>query len=425
MRCGRYSLMVSASALLSGCAHPAGGGNALRSPHELTYGTQVGTGPCVAGAEAVPFLATLAGALISQGVSRIGKELEGAAAKDTQKTLARRNLELSEKGLGPCIVVARGWFYKKEPTGVGITQATFNPKSEFPIKDDPGMGELWNMGLYLAATPDFYFQGRLVPNANRSAYTVLPIHATLDRPLLAHSMRSNRRGVTIAFGLASGGASAISSGGSTVVLGELRPGVLAKFPAATCMVTRVVKTQDGEETQTKVEDCPSGPTPPSDVVRITRTPFESEWFTPGVSKELKPMTLLAEVTEVRNPSRFLEFVAALFKDVQPTMTTALQRELVPALGAEAAETALAAEEAADTAYDKALVEAYTALTACVAAPADISKRSAARAAARSLIAAARKAKKSISLNSGHVEAIQLRIADAAPCEAARGILPSS
>lgn len=411
-------LLVS-SLIMPGCTSTGASAPppALLPRSNIIYGTQVSTGPCVAGAEAAGLLATLAGAVISRGVSRIGAGLQEAARSDTQTALARRNVEMTAEGLGRCIVVMRGWFYRSRPDQVP-GDFPFREGSAFPITTTAGVNQLWGMGLFVAATPDFYFQGRLVRNSAENAYTVVPIHATLDRPLLSNSLRSDRRSVTIAFAVASGGASGIQGGGSTVVLGQIRPGVLATFPRGSCVVT----TQVGEADPSlpAIQACPEDPV--SNAVRIIRTPFESEWFTPSLTAELKPMTLLAQVSETRDEAKFLSFVSALFSDVQAAGTTALQRALVPELGADAAETETTQQEANSTAYDNALVAALTSLDACIAAPADVAKRTAARVALRAYVAAARRAEVATSLGDDDVLSITPQGTNPAACQAARDAL---
>lgn len=406
--------LVAGTAWLTGCTHAASQSPPPRqfAPSTLIYQTQVSNGPCVGEVEAVGFLATLAGAVISQGVNRIGKAIEEAARTDTQTALARRNLEMTAAGLGECVYVARGWFHRSNPAAPDFPMPlerrfAFLSKSAFPVTNLETVGDLWRTGLFMAATPDFYFQGRLVPNSTRTAYTVLPILATLDRPIASNQIRSDRRSVTISFALAAGGASAVQNG-STVVLGRIEPGRLAEFPEGTCVVA------SGGEPELKA--CPSKKD--ETIVRVVRTAFESEWFSPAMTSELKPMTLLAQVSETRDESRFLAFVAALFNDVKAPITTGLQHALVPELGADAAEAEITAAEAAANTHDKAVAGAVSALKECIAAPADVTKRTNARVALRGLIAAARKADMPAAVTEGHVDAITVNGSDAQPCTAA-------
>lgn len=411
--------LTSIGVLMSGCTQAAGSKAPPRPlpVADVSYSTQVSTGPCVAGEEAVGLLATLAGAFIAKGVNRIGMGLQGAARAETITALARRNLELTDQGLGPCIVVARGWFYRKLPTG----QDSFaiNPASQFPMNSVEDVAGLWRMGLFVAATPDFYFQGRLVPNSNRTAYTVVPIHASLDRPISANTLRGDDRSMMIAFAVSAGGASSVQGGGSTVVLGRIRPGMLTTFPPPTCVVTKRV----GAQASTSPETCPQGPTSPVDAIRIVRADYESEWFSPSLGKDLKTVTLLALVSETRDESKYLSFLSEVFTTAQPAVTTALQNELVPELGAAAEETDLAAREAAATAYDKALVDVLAALDGCIANPSDVAKRTGARVGLRSFVAAARKADLPVSINENHIVGIEARGTTPDACLAARSALP--
>jgi hypothetical protein len=417
MRSAKFICLLAIIGCLSACVTPAGRADPPRplDRGELFYGTQVSTGNCVGGEEAVPILATLVGAVIARGVDRLGAAIQSAAGKDVQTTLARRNVELSAEGFGPCIVVVRGWFHRDDPVA---NHSPFQPRagSAFPLNSHDEIGAVWNLGLWVATTPDFYFQGRLIRNASATAYTIVPMQATLDTPISAHSLRGDRRSIVMSFALASGGASSISNGGATVVLGEVRPGILSRFPPARCVL--------GTGASPTTSACPTGPTPPANITRIVRPAFESEWFAPTLGTELKPMTLLAQVQETRDESVFWGHVAAIFTAVQQPATTALQRALVPELGADAAETATTAAETAQNAYDNALSGAVTALDACVATPADVAKRTAARVAIRNYIAAARRAEIGARLSEAHIAAITSLGSDPSACSAARALLPT-
>src|SRR5690606_18297248 len=132
----RMACLLATTASLAACVTPAGRADppGALDRSDLFYGTQVSTGPCAGESEAVSFLATLAGAVISRGVDRLGAALQSAAGKDVQTTLARRNVEMSATGFGPCVFVVRGWFHRNNPSArdAGL-EFHPEPNSAFPF----------------------------------------------------------------------------------------------------------------------------------------------------------------------------------------------------------------------------------------------------------------------------------------------------
>lgn len=402
----KRSLAAAASlmALVSCAPHMAEDSkppSVLAAP-EVMYGTQVVTGRCIGDAEA-GLLAALVGAGIARGVNRIGDVLTAAAAEETKVVLARRNIEVrkSKFGLGDCILIARGWFYRKRPVF-----SNEGPESTFFVDSNSAFphpaNDLWRVGLNLAATPDFFFQGKIGTSTDGSSYTVLPYEATLDRPISSTELRpSDKRRVLVSFAINDAGKGVdLSKGGpgTTLVLGTMRPGVRLTFPEGRCVVHYVGNTP------TPVEDCPEA----GKFDLLMRSTFESEWFNVTLTEKAKPMILQAAVSETRSASAFLGFVAAVFGDVKGNVTSELQEALISSSREAAEDVELSAEEKAQNDYDNAYSKAVSDLKACVAAPADTSKRTTARAALRSLIGAARKADAEVSVTTTDVEAISVR-----------------
>ena len=178
----------------------------MLAPDNVYYDTQVVLGKCTDQAEA-GFLAAIASAAIAQGVNRIGDAITAAAKSETTVVLARRNVEIRKgQGLGPCVTVARGWFYRNPPSfGPNPAKSAFavDPNSSWKFNNDGDTPQkFWLAGLHLAATPEFYFQGRIVTSRDNGSYTILPMFASLDRPISNTPLRpSGKRNVLVAFAI--------------------------------------------------------------------------------------------------------------------------------------------------------------------------------------------------------------------------------
>ena len=153
--------------ILAGCSSIVMRQDTAKPPEldrAVKYDTQVSIGQCVyaSGPEA-GFLGAIAGALlsstISEGVNYLGNALESAAEDKQIGVLATRNIEVSGDDFGPCIQLVRGWFY---------TDATpQNPPSkedrDLWIRDSDISEDNWNNlsqnNIWLAASPDFFFEG--------------------------------------------------------------------------------------------------------------------------------------------------------------------------------------------------------------------------------------------------------------------------
>lgn len=410
---------ATVSTTLSGCApHIAG---TERPPTALAadnvyYDTQTIVGPCYAPAEAAPLLAAVASAVIAAGVNRVGDAIKAAADTETKVVTARRNVELRKgKGLGPCVTVARGWFYRNPPAFDPASPFHVNGKSKWPLTSQPEVAQFWRWGLHMAATPDFYFQGRIVPSTDKTAYTVLPLEATLDKPISSTPLRpGGKRNVLVSFAFAevSKGVDLQKGGGTTIVLGRMEPGKHLKFANISCFASG--KDGDLGLLLKSGQNClGAGP-----FDTLIRSPFESEWFTVALGETSKPMMVQALVSETRSPSQFLSFVSDVFGATKGRITEELQQGLIPSIGDDAIEAEKSANEKLASDADVAQGKAITDLKACVAAPNDPAKRIAARNSVRSYVQAARKAKRNTGVSDADINAITTNGTDAAVCQTA-------
>lgn len=417
-----WMMSLAAAVILSGCApHIAGIERppAPLVPPDVYYDTQAVVGPCDASAESVVILSAIAAAVIAQGVNRIGDAIKAAGETETTVVTANRNIEINQRGLGPCVTVVRGWFYRAPPSYDPASPFSFNPKSHWPHEQAAEIQAYWRAGLFLASTPDFYFQGRIVSSTDKTSYTVLPVQASLDKPISSTMLRGGARSILVSFAFTEAGkpADLQKGGGSTIVLGRMEPGELITFSSANCFASGT----GGELTPTHpIGKCPDA----GKFDTLIRSPFESEWFSVLLSDKSKPMTLQALVSETRSPSQFLAFVGDVFGATKSQLTDKLQRELIPSVGDDAAEADLSAKEKLDNEADAAQGKAITDLKNCVATPADAAKRLTARSSLRSYIQAARKAKRPSKVTTALIEAIMPSESTTAACQNALSTLAS-
>ncbi|MGJ7546315.1 hypothetical protein [Variovorax sp. LT1R16] len=383
---------------------------------EVIYDTQTVVGQCAPGAEAAPIVAALAGTAISQGISRIGAALTAAAEAKTDVVIAKRNMELiTSKGVGPCVTIARGWFYRSTPTysGQGKVASPFadNPASAWPYRQR--VEAFWQKGLYLASVPDFYFQGAVISSLDKSRYAIVPTVVTMDAPISRTVLRpSNVRDVIVAFAIGEQELDLSKGAGATMVIGQMRPGQQARIPTALCVFHNGV----GE----RPNACPSS-TVAADIVLYGSQ--LSEWFAVPVANARKPMYLQAMVSETRDASKFLGFVAAVFNDqsFKTALNTQVQQALISPVGHAADDKAEIDKLKLENEHDSAIVAARGALQACVRDP-SADGRLNARIAMRKLMAAAIAAGKPQLLGPTQVDAIAESGTGAAPCQSALTLL---
>lgn len=128
------------------------------------------------------------------------------------------------------------------------------------------------------------------------------------------------------------------------------------------------------------------------------------------------MYLQAMVSETRDASQFLNFVADVYSDLKPSLTSEVQRALIPSLRATADETQEQLKTKTEIEHTRALVNAYSALKDCIATPMDGSKRGAAQTAVLELISKPSGRRRSI-VEYADVDSIRIGDVTPAPCQA--------
>lgn len=361
----------------------------------FVYDTRAAIGSCPGDVGEAFGIETIGTAIISQGVNRIGAAIKAAAAEETKQVLVRRNLEVSKgETFGPCLLVARGWYY--DATMPDEDRVYVGDRSDFRYAAK--IDSIQRSGLPLAGNPDFFFEARFITAQDKSATTLEPIFAYLDEPISKSWIRrSKSRRVMVNFALSEVGKPAnFSKGqGSTMVLGKLESGTPRVFPSGSSALVGI--------TCESAAGCTI-----DDAKQIMRNSYESDWFSLALPSKPKPMTLQVLVSETRSASAFWKFVSDVFGDIDESLTTDLQQALIPSTGAAAEEEDKAGKEALNTAYDQAYAKASTSLAACIAAPMDVSKASEARVALRALNKAARALEKEEPFSEYDINSINLQ-----------------
>lgn len=321
----------------------------------LYEGVQVGVGHCVTSQPPTGkgLTDTVLTALVSKGVNLLGNALSEAGNDKTWKTVASRNL--SGGAVFPaCVQVVRGRF------------ATDKPAAEAPWLKEYAPSEdaytlLKRNGLWPADKPDFFFEGAIVLSEDKTAATIRPVLAVLNKPQGTRGTSGAERSVVGLFAFSTAGTrpDLDTNPAATVVLGTMWPGQILKFPSA------------GE-------------------MPASSTPYESSWFTLSEADARNPLTLTALVAETQPGSAFFAFLASIFNDESVKSAATDRANVIFVPGArEAAEKTRTGEQrtAADSA-DTKLADAIGKLAECKAADNDgLAKAVAAKTALRGYLAA--------------------------------------
>jgi len=187
-----YAVVAVLIVLSAGCTTITGSqGRPDRLPSDSFYDTQAILATCPSGLVSQDLGAAIAGAAVAKGVSRIGAAIKAAGEAETRQVVVNRNIELSRKGMQGCLLVARGWFSPTRPPAredYAHTEGT-----EFQYDKDPSF--IRTQGLWLAGTPDFYFEGQFKASQNEAALTLQPVYVFRGDPIATHTLRrSTARG---------------------------------------------------------------------------------------------------------------------------------------------------------------------------------------------------------------------------------------
>lgn len=327
-------LLLAAMLLLQACAAPSDGPSA--TPATSFDGLQVAVGSCIkAQSRPTPDVKTK-GALdailtagISQGVNYLGKALTAAGASKTWTVTGWRNLQPSPNGLPQCIVVVQASFMT---TG---TPPSWAAPSGWPADLS---ATLTAKGLLVSRSPDFIFEGEIIPTSDQSALTVRPVIVTYLDPIGTRALRpSEDRSIALFISITiPGGKPTLETNPSAaLIFGKMSPNTTRLYDGATTM----------------------------------SSPYESPWFTLSKADSQKALTVHAMLSETQEAQAFLTFLGTVFSDSKVTaaINTEVGQKFVSsasqAADADAASKATTAASDADSKYGIAISK----LVACKAA----------------------------------------------------------
>lgn len=108
---------------------------------------------------------------MSTGVNYLGKAIEEAAKETNDRVTAVRNVEVTNETFGPCVQVARGWFFQGLTNGNAPTNALKQAERNFSTaRTNEGkkldyLRDFWEKRMYMAKPPDFVFEAEIVPSS--------------------------------------------------------------------------------------------------------------------------------------------------------------------------------------------------------------------------------------------------------------------
>jgi hypothetical protein len=359
-----------------GCTHLAKD----KSPPSQTvgsqtyYDTQVVTGNCVGSTEAGVFGAGIAAAFIKQGVNEFGTALALAASGFNDMAPAQTLMETNQEGFGKCIYVIRGWFYR-EAANLNKTQDAKG--LGYPSALATGQSYL-DLGLFIAARPDFFFQGQIIQSMDGSKNFIKPVSAVLNTPIKTITARTEKRDVEILFAFGAQSVDIRTAPGTKVSLGDLKQNIEVKFPKDACRSWSDGKIQtpgcpsvnNYDDTMLALLGKPkptlaAGLPTPRIAKSVTLMPPVSGWFAVQINKQtLSPIVLQAGVIETLGPSPVLKFVSSVFTSKEDDITTAIQNRVIPSYSDTAKLTDRKAQDALSKSYNASLKDAKTAVLAC-------------------------------------------------------------
>jgi len=304
-----------------------------RGSDDIVDGVQVGVGSC-SFVEARDdetksrIFAAIATAAISKGVNLLASAVTEAAKAKTWSATGARNFEASSDKFPQCVQVARGRFYSKDAV-VGPWVQSWKGNAN----------ALRENGLFLADTPDFFFEGEISLSSDKSALAIRPVFSSFNRPIGTRWLRPGRaRSIAVFFAITPPGTSPnlANAPAASLVLGELQP-------AASKIYAQGGKTY--------------------------RSPLESTWFTLTKTEARKPFTVHALVTETQGASAFLAFIGSVLSEDKVKQEIAAQANQLVVPGAAAAAAAAEAQTTAtnDNSADQKFATAVAKLDTCRAA----------------------------------------------------------
>lgn len=332
MGLGKWFFILASANLAAGSAQaqpPA-------HKEEVVSGVQVGIGRCAfaaprSGEDRERILSVIAGAAISKGVNLLTSAITSAAAAKTWTASGSRNFETTSDDFPQCVQIARGKFYANRAE-LGGWATRWHETNRTALLAN---------GLFLAETPEFFFEGEFSASEDNSALSIRPVYSAYNGPIGKRFLRpGSNRSIAVFLAITAPGTkpSLETAPAATIILGEQTPPTYKSYP-------------------------PAGKT--------YRSPVESTWFTLAKADTRKPFTLHALVTETQGADAFMAFIASVLSEdkVKTAITTQASQILIPSVGAAADATEAAAAAKAANNADQLFAAAMSKLDACrTAAP---------------------------------------------------------
>lgn len=252
------------------------------SSSNVSSGLQIGLGKCVTINETtgkgIGLADTVLTAVVSKGVNLLGNALTAAGNDNTTKEISSRNLAGGKAVFPECVQVVRGRFRTDEAaaTAPWLSEYSSSPNAYELLKSN---------GIWPAARPDFFFEGAIVTSEDKTAVTIRPLLAVMNKSKDSRMFSGKERNVNAFFAFSVPGSrpDMETSPAATVALGPLTPGKILRFPS-------------------------SGAAPNSS------TPYEASWFTLSADDAARPLTMTTLIAETEPGNPYFAFVASIFND---------------------------------------------------------------------------------------------------------------
>jgi hypothetical protein len=288
----------------------------------------------------------IAAALISFGIEKafnlVGGALSAAGQDKPSTYYATGNFERPiNSAVRTCIIIVKGRFSNSATTQTAEQLATSPPEWAARLDLTQALPKLAREhNLVLTEAPEFVMEVGFVSSKDKSAYTLRPYYAVMnkpnERPLLNFS--GGKRHIAVLFSLVPPDSAfdAATNPGAEIILGQVSPGqpLTFRFPNA-----------------------------------AIPWPQESRWFKIDAEKINGPVTVRAVVTETRSGSALAKFLAQAFEAVKPSLKEEAENALIPSKAKEARLAELTADAALRAAANTANQTVRASLATCVASTA--------------------------------------------------------
>ncbi|MDC0687622.1 hypothetical protein POF53_08495 [Mitsuaria sp. RG] len=275
---------------------------------------------------------TVLTAVVSKGVNLLGNALTAAGNDETTKEIGSRNLAGGKALFPECVQVVRGRFRTDTPPATAPWLSEYSSQAN-------AYELLKNNGIWPADRPDFFFEGAIVTSEDKTAVTIRPLLAVMNKSKDSRMFSGKERNVNAFFAFSVAGASPDieTNPAATVALGPMSPGKILRFPAT------------GSASNSS-------------------TPYEASWFTLSEADAAKPLTMTTLIAETEPGNPYFAFIASIFNDetVKKGITDRANIIVVPSARIAAEETEASKQKENKNDADTKLADAIDKLATCSA-----------------------------------------------------------